>query len=551
MSTPTRTIWFLSHRQHYDPRIYHIMSVYRDLGWRTVLFDPPVDQASSLEWAELVSSPWRPVQGLVLRAADKQTAPKQVATFLAKLPTDADSKLRRRGSVRYQQTQHAGATLTAFQFDGELQRYVYDQTSDKLWSAPLDHCHAELTALAIAQARADADAVTKIAAQLPEFTLEVTEQDYVLQRPAGYDQGDELAIDKNTGLVRRRALPRRYHYQPDVFFGRRFDYSQFKSEVYEYVWEFDLVRQYLEQPTHHAPDVVFVSDLPVLPVGVMLKEAFGCKLVIDCHEWWCEQERIWNTEPGNKLETIDRWERTLYTQCDAAITVSNSLAQTMSEHFGKPFHYVPTCVFDLPLLPKHNPNFWQERAGLPEGASVVLFQGGLSTNRNLENLMRATRYFADDQYLVICGGGDYRSEMEAILKKEGKPDRARLLGWQPQLDLWQYTMHADMGIIPYTHSLRYYQLSAPNKLSEYHVCELPMLVDNRMIELAGVVNEDKVGRTADLSDPASMGQAIAAMLADKPALAAYRQAYGVAAKRFTREQCKEYMNPILEMAAIS
>lgn len=524
------------------------MSVYRERGWRTVLFDPPEDQASALEWAELISPPWQPVSPVALREADPQTASEGVRAFLKKIPADANSKLQRRGAVRYQRTQYASVALTTFQLDGESQRYVYDQVAKKLWSASLEHRHAELTALAIAQARSDKASVANLAMQLPEFTLEENEFDYLLQRPAGYDRGEEIAIDKNTGLVRRRTLPRRYHYQDDIFFGRSFDYSKFKTDVYNYAWELDLVSLYISQPNHHVPDVVFISDLPVLPIGIMIKETYGCKLVVDCHEWWSEQERIWNPEPASRLDAIDRWEKKLYAQCDGTITVGSSLAKTMSEHFGKQFHYVPTCVFDLPHLPKHNPHFWQERVGIPDGSSVALFQGGLSSNRNLDNLMRATRYLAEDQYLVICGDGGFRGEMESVLKKEGNPDRVRLLGWQPQLELWQYTMHADVGIIPYTHELRYYQLSAPNKLSEYHVCELPMLVDNCMIELSRIVNEDKIGRAANLSDPVAMGQAISSMLKDKEALAGYHAAYSKSSKRFTRAQCTEYLKPILGMA---
>jgi len=547
MHNPSRTIWFLSHRQHYDPRIYHIMSIYRDHGWHTVLFDPPEDQALSLEWAELAFVPWRPVAPLTLYAVDRKIANEPLKTFLADLPTTADGKLQRRGPVRYHWTQHAGLALLTFQVDGESQRCVYDPASDTLWSSPSTHSHAELTALAIAQPHHSGASPQVLAAQLPEFTLSETPQDYVLQRPAGYDQGEEFAIDKTNGLVRHRTLPRRYHFQADEFFGYHFDYRGFKDQVYEYIWELDLVSFYLAQPTHRTPDVVFVSDLPVLPVGVMLKEIFNCKLIIDCHEWWSEQERIWNPEATDKIAAIDRWEKQLYAQCDAAITVGTTLAQTMSKHFGVPFHYVPTCVFDLPNLPARNPRFWQERANIPEEASVVLFQGGLSSNRNLENLMRATSYFADDQYLVVCGDGSFRAEMEAVLKNDGRPDRVRMLGWQPQLELWQYTLHADLGIIPYTHTLPYFQLSAPNKLSEYHVCELPMLVDRCMLELARVVNEDKIGRAENLSKPVDMGQAIASMLADKKALAAYRAAYDKAADRFTRAQCDVYMSHILEV----
>lgn len=548
MPNPSRTIWFLTHHQHYDPRIYHIMSIYRDCGWHTVLFDPPEDQASSLEWAELASVPWRPLAPLVLHAVDRQIVSETVRVFLADVPTVEDGKrLQRRGSVLFQWTQHTDATLLTFQVDGELERYVYCPVSDALWSSPLTCSHAELTALAIAQAHHSRASPQDLAAQLPEFTLSETTQEYLLHRPAGYDEGEELAIDKANGLARRRTLPRRYHYQVDEFFHRHFDFGDFKYNVYEYIWELDLVRSYLAQPTHASPDVVFVSDLPVLPVGVMVKEVFNCKLVIDCHEWWSEQERIWNANAAKKIAKIDYWEKRLYAQCDAAITVSATLAQTMSKHFGIPFQYVPTCVFDLPSLPTSNPCFWQERADIPEEASVVLFQGGLSSNRNLENLMRATRYFADGQYLVICGDGGFRAKMEAVLKDEGCPDRVRMLGWQPQLELWQYTLHADLGIIPYTHTLEYFRLSAPNKLSEYHVCKVPMLVDRCMAELVRVVSEDKIGLVANLSEPEDMGLAIASTLADKKALAAYRAAYDKAAQRFTRSQCEVHMSKLLEM----
>ncbi|EPD46116.1 MULTISPECIES: glycosyltransferase [Delftia] len=547
MPSSLPTIWFLSHRQHYDPRIYHIMAVYRDRGWHTVLFDPPAAQASALEWAELADIPWYPCTPLTTHEVAREGASEAVQAFLADLPSESNKGLKRIGSVRYQQTRNSVKDLIAFQVDGESQRYIYDRIAGQLWASPLGHSHAEMTAHAIAQACHFGGSTDELVSQLAGFTLEETSENYFLRREAGYERGEEFSIDKATGLVRQRLLPRKAHYRDENFLGHYFDYSDFKARVYEYVWEQDLVNLYLDKNPDKKPDVVFVSDLPVLPVGVMLKKAFGAKLIIDCHEWWSEQENIWNSSATDKIAAIDRWEKNLYVQCDSAITVSQTLAQTMSQHFGVPFHYVPTCVFDLNQLPARNPRFWQERVGLPENSSVVLFQGGLSSNRNLENLMRATAYFEEDQYLVICGDGGFRSEMEEILKRSGRPDRVRMLGWQPQLDLWQYTMHADLGIIPYTHTVRYYQLSAPNKLSEYHACELPMLVDKKMIELARVVNEDKIGRVEDLSSYEVMGLAIASMLRNKGELESYRVAYERVPERFTRTQCEKYMQPVFEM----
>ena len=546
MPTPSRVIWFISHRQHYDPRIYNIMSVYRARGWETVLFDPPADQESSMEWAELVTPEWSPVPPLDPRIADVQTASSIVQEFLANLPAVSHTTLQRAGKIVYQWASHWDTPLLSFQEDEGTFRYTYNPSSNTLWSVPTGHSLSELIALSLQSGKPSDAELAGLMAKIPDFIFRETDDDYILTRPGSHEPGEELAIDKISRLVRRRALPRHHCYEQDELLGNRFDYTAFKRTIYDYTYELDLVKGYLGSPKHRRPDAVLVSDLPVLPIGLMLKDIFDCKLIVDCHEWWAEQERIWYPNATKKIDEIDVWERKLYARCDAALTVGKMLARDMGKHFGRQFHYVPTCVFDLPGLPNRDPHFWQERANLPEGASVVLFQGGLSTNRNLDTLMRATRYFAEGQYLVVCGDGAYREEMEAILTAEGRPDRVRMLGWRPQLDLWEFTAHADLGIIPYTHRLRYYQLSAPNKLSEYHVCELPILADHDMIELARIVKEDKIGRVTDLSRPKVMGETIAAMLADKSSLAEFRAAYMKAGKRFTRSQCDVYLNPVVE-----
>ena len=554
--THSPCIWFLSHRTHYDPRIYHIMSVFRALGWHTVLFDPAPEQYGSLEWAELVDTPWEPLAAPIFTRCDIDAlAPKIVRWLLhfvakSEVVSYAEKGIEKAShGISFQVIKEQSGLCVAFGVTGQPLHYVYELSTQHLYVARIRQDAVHMLAIALADALkrgADFSTLSKQILLPDDYVLEAKDGFYLLSCPAGYEHGHEIMIDIHTYMLRERVTPRRYHYADDDFGGRRFEYAAFKNEVYGYIWELDTVRDYLSRPDANLPNVVFVSDLPTLPIGAMLKDIYGCKLIVDCHEWWSEQERIWNPDAEQKIASIDRWEKALYQRCDAAMTVSKSLAAEMSTYFGMRFHYVPTCVFELPDIPERREIFWKSHANIPEGSSVILFQGGFSTNRNLETLMRATRYLHDNQYLVVCGDGAIRTELEAILAKEGNPAQVRMLGWKKQLELWEYTLNADVGIIPYSNALRYYRLSAPNKLSEYHVCQLPMLVDSGMIELTSIVIDDGVGRCADFSSAESMGVAIAEMLADSDALSNYREAYKKAIKRFTRAQCRVYMDSIIQ-----
>lgn len=330
----------------------------------------------------------------------------------------------------------------------------------------------------------------------------------------------------------------------DELAGRSFDYMEFRKIIYDFSPILEQVRRSLAE---EQPDLVYVADLPTLPIGVMLKKTLGCQLMVDCHEWWYKQVRLWESGMAAKISLCEKSEAELYPQCDLCVTVGQYLARDMEEAYQKRFDVIYSCMsFGLSLSrPCAEEGFWRER-GVPEGCRVAIFQGGMTELRNLDNLARATRYLEEDCYLAVVGGGPYEDTFLRILEAEGNPDRVVMVGWVNQSDLLRFTVNADLGVLPYSAVDEYFSYSVPNKLMEYYEAALPMLYDVTMKEIAMVAGEDDVGVGADLSDSETFGRTMNELLHDPERLALMKFNYSGCKEKFNYDSQKQALEKILE-----
>lgn len=319
-----------------------------------------------------------------------------------------------------------------------------------------------------------------------------------------------------------------------------FDFIKYKQVVFDYTPLLTNVKRYLQEDR---PDIVYVADLPTLPIGNILKKVTGCKLIIDCHEWWKEQSVLWEPHMKAKIDIIDEYEKMLYNECDMHITVGKHLAHSMSKYFNLEFGTIYSCLSDSLTInsDEKEENFWGGRYGLPKGAKVLLFQGSLTTLRNLDNLARATRYFDDGIYLAIVGGGSYEMEFRRILKGEGKEGRVIFAGWVPQKELMQYTINADLGIIPYVAVNEYFSMSLPNKAIELFSACLPIICDKTLKEVSKIVSDNNVGVAIDCSDPEEIGRTVNRLFKEDKLLQVYKESYNDCRDLFSyKKQADEF-----------
>ena len=330
----------------------------------------------------------------------------------------------------------------------------------------------------------------------------------------------------------------------EIIENQTFDFNDFKNNIFNYSPILTTIKKHL---LNEKPDLVYVADLPTLPIGVMLKETTACRLIIDCHEWWKRQSVLWEPENVSKINLIDKYEQELYRKCDIRITVGEMLAEEMSKYFEVHFDTIYSCI-SKELKPDKDvvaTDFWSNKFGIPIESRIALFQGSLTTLRNLDNLARATRYLKENQYLVICGGGAYESEFKQILESEGDINRVIFAGWIPQADLMSYTMNGHVGVLPYVSIDDYFALSVPNKLMEYFEAQLPMICDASLKEIAKVTSENNVGIIVDCSEPKELGCKISEILCDLDRINNIKNNYNRCKSKFSFVEQEEKFIEIL------
>ena len=91
------------------------------------------------------------------------------------------------------------------------------------------------------------------------------------------------------------------HPIPSVLWGRtRWGKSNLISSFRKILFEYSPILEQVRRAAGGRRTWYTWRDLPTLPIGVMLKEVLGCTLMVDCHEWWYKQTRLWGKHLGRE-----------------------------------------------------------------------------------------------------------------------------------------------------------------------------------------------------------------------------------------------------------
>lgn len=253
--------------------------------------------------------------------------------------------------------------------------------------------------------------------------------------------------------------------------------------------------------------VYHASDLYVLPALVAAKRRHGGRVVLDARELYPHVDatagKPWATWAWAALE------RRFLPHADAVLTVNRSIADRMAETYGIA---PPVVVHNVPErrgVPRTDA--LRERLGIPGDQRIVLYQGLVRAARGLERLVDAMRDVPDAALLVIGDG-----PAKAALQRQASEQlggRAHFLPHTHPDDLLRLTASADLGVHvpePVTESIR---LALPNKLFEYLMAGLPVVVAD-IPEMRRVVEDFDVGLVVDPYDRDGLVAAIRRALDD-------------------------------------
>jgi glycosyltransferase involved in cell wall biosynthesis len=258
------------------------------------------------------------------------------------------------------------------------------------------------------------------------------------------------------------------------------------------------------------PDLVEAHDLPALPCAWLISRIRRRPLVYRAHELWAEM--------GADVRFAGFWrmlEKLFIRGADLVVVPEPNRARIYLEEYGA--RELPLVVANCPPL-RSSPGgaaFEDLFAGRGQRPScVVLYQGLISTDRCIEEIVESAGQFQPGISLAMIGHGvDAWRDPPARLP-EGSP--IVHVPHVPYDQLAAYTASAHIGLLFYRNTCRNNFYCAPNKLYEYMMMGLPV-VTCRYPGLVDFVEGQEIGLCVDPGNPGEIAGAVNRIAGD-PAL---------------------------------
>jgi starch synthase len=259
-------------------------------------------------------------------------------------------------------------------------------------------------------------------------------------------------------------------------------------------------------------DLVFAHDVPVMPLAVRLKDAWGSTLVSDLHEVFPEQDEHFTTRTAR--EYWRRLEAVGLSASDGIICVNEAVADYVRATHAP---NAPISVIDnsAPYMqPSETGPTLRSCYPIPDTARIMLFAGSLRGDTHLEVLIEgfATANL-DGWVLAILGEGPLLEELETMVRRLGLEGHAFLGRHVPQRELIRIAGSADIGLLPYQAVGFNHLIATPNKLFEYIQARLP-IATSRLPMVERVVGVHGNGAFVDFSTPATTAAGLTSFVRD-------------------------------------
>ena len=247
---------------------------------------------------------------------------------------------------------------------------------------------------------------------------------------------------------------------------------------------------FLQTVRENGFDVIHCHDLHTVPAGLALREKISpeAKVVYDSHELFaCTtggrlRERYWSCV-----------EREYIAEVDLVITANESIACELARRYkiNEPEVIYNSCEAE-PEHPPLSSEAFRRHFGAPEGGFKVLFQGNLSDDRNLSNLVGAFAQLNGAAQLYLLGDGPANDTLQRTCRRR-RTGNVFFGDQVPQDELLRYVARADLGVIPYRgeESLNHLYCT-PNKLFEFIEAGVPVCASD-LPELRRIVAENGIG----------------------------------------------------------
>lgn len=261
-------------------------------------------------------------------------------------------------------------------------------------------------------------------------------------------------------------------------------------------------------------DVFHAQSLVVLPVVHRAARRLGGRFVYDVADYHTEAARLARM-PWVVREIVRRRERDWARDAAGFLAVSDPVADLLVRRWGVPR---PTVLWNCPPAwrPDHPEPLPSDRiraaTGIEPERPIVLYQGGFSIDRGIEELIAAAtapRLRELGAAVVFMGYG--RLESLIADAAAAHPGRIYLLPAVRPDDLMPWTASADVSFVGQPPRTLNQRMNLPNKLFESIMAGVPVVVSEGN-EQCRLTTAEGLGVCVDIDDPAGIAAACATLL---------------------------------------
>lgn len=298
-----------------------------------------------------------------------------------------------------------------------------------------------------------------------------------------------------------------------------------KFPFYFNFWRRSIRKLLLQSPYN----VVHIHDLPLIKPVVQLKKIFPIKIVLDLHENWPGLLNIsphTKTFAGRVLCNIREWEdyeKSHLNSADRIIVVVEEAKSRVRDFCSDPdkIFIVSNTVNLLDEIPEN------ERRNEVPGKKVIIYEGGITRHRGLQNVITAISQL-DDRIarpeLKIVGAGSYLNKLKMMVRELRLNEIVKFYGHVSQEMVYKLLSAADIAIIPHIKS-SHTDNTVPHKLFHYMYAGLPVIASD-CLPLKRIIDETGCGVIYSDDDPETLKNLLVEALTDTD----FRQKYSGAKK---------------------
>jgi glycosyltransferase involved in cell wall biosynthesis len=260
-----------------------------------------------------------------------------------------------------------------------------------------------------------------------------------------------------------------------------------------------------------AADVIHaMAFLSLSPALAISRRQGGTPVIYDARDIYASAANIARL-PGFVRRSFARFERRLARRARRVVTVNEPYADVLAGRLGPPRPLVAMNGPSRSAQPPTPQRRFHETLDLAPGARVVLYHGGFSPDRGIEQLIEALPLLPPEATLVLLGYGEL---LEPLRRRVGEPALAGRLHVLPAVApdvLLDWVASADVAAMPIQPTTLNHRLTTPNKLFEAMAAGTPVVASD-LPGMAPIVRDTRCGVLCDPTEPAAIAAAIRTVL---------------------------------------